>query len=584
MTIETLDKHVVAMMAAGEIIHRPSDILKELLENALDAQASQITVNLMQGGKEKIQVTDNGSGIKKDYLEQALTAHATSKLRTLDDLQKVQTFGFRGEALHSIAHVCNFSLISKTKEQELAYQISLTGQNTKPVIEPCAHGIGTTIKAFQLFAPYPVRRKFLKSPRLELGRSLATIRALALAFPEVGFICDHNNKRELTYQKALSPTERYTQVFPQTREKWHYQEKLFDKGVLKLWYCPQGTKGVEQWWFINKRAIQDQGFKKLATHLCSVGKFIIHIDLEPSDVDPNLHPQKMIVGLSFYEGLLATIQDFFQEHQHLFVQHEESLAQDFEQGQSTERRLQAQATVFQNPIQISPRTSTDQNFQAQLDSFQSSKPTTKSTNISPSLTPQLATSSQMDLFKRAQEDSPTILEGTQDLSFKPDTNKNSGHDLSSKLPETSELSLSSEQRLKALPLSESTLAISDQGKLLIIDSQKLYSTYLKKRGKVKPLLLPFAIENDKLREILSEHQCLFRSHLMTHAPTQMANGHLEQYLHELDRKNDIKIQWSLLLEPYVLSKCSHQSILDFIQKEKISHFSQEIDLERLTSP
>lgn len=192
-TIEQLPDHLINQIAAGEVVERPASIVKELLENALDAGATQITVELEQGGLDKIRVRDNGCGIVAEQLPLALSRHATSKIRSMADLQEVATLGFRGEALPSIASVSRLTLTSGTDTAEHGSRIDYQSDGSVKQA-PAPHPTGTTVDVASLFYNIPARRKFMRTPRTEFARCETVVKTLAMAQPACAFNLVHNGK------------------------------------------------------------------------------------------------------------------------------------------------------------------------------------------------------------------------------------------------------------------------------------------------------------------------------------------------------------------------------------------------------
>ncbi len=205
MRIRHLPDHLVNQIAAGEVIERPAAAVKELVENALDAGATEIRIDLREGGKSLIKITDNGSGMNPEELSAALERHATSKLPE-DDLVHIYTMGFRGEALPSIASVSRLSITSMAQDQNEAWTVSAEGgQKSNP--KPAAHGPGTTVEVRDLFYATPARLKFLKTERAEYGAIKEAISRIAMAFPDVQFTIQHNGKTTLDLPRATGSEE-----------------------------------------------------------------------------------------------------------------------------------------------------------------------------------------------------------------------------------------------------------------------------------------------------------------------------------------------------------------------------------------
>ncbi|HEU5436861.1 MAG TPA: DNA mismatch repair endonuclease MutL, partial [Telluria sp.] len=206
--IQQLPDQLISQIAAGEVVERPSAVVKELLENALDAGSTQINVRLEEGGVKRIAITDNGRGIAPDELPLALARHATSKISSLTDLENVSTLGFRGEALASIASVAAVSITSRTPGAAHAWEIVGSHNGT---VAPSSGAFGTTIDVQDLYFNTPARRKFLKSEQTEYGHCAEVVRRIALARPDVAFTLSHNG-RTIDHWNVCEMARRSSQI------------------------------------------------------------------------------------------------------------------------------------------------------------------------------------------------------------------------------------------------------------------------------------------------------------------------------------------------------------------------------------
>ena len=192
--IRVLPPQLANQIAAGEVVERPASVVKELVENSLDAGATQVHIEIDQGGQKRILVRDNGKGISKDQLSLALSRHATSKISCIDDLEYITSMGFRGEALASISSVSRLTLTSKPISQNEAWQAQAEGQQMEVELHPAAHPDGTSIEVIDLFFNTPARRKFLRTGKTEFQHIEQIIKRIALTRPDVQFVLSHNNK------------------------------------------------------------------------------------------------------------------------------------------------------------------------------------------------------------------------------------------------------------------------------------------------------------------------------------------------------------------------------------------------------
>ena len=300
--IHVLDKHTAELIAAGEVVERPASVVKELLENSIDAGASQITVSIESGGVRLIEISDNGTGIEAKYIPTAFIRHATSKIRTEDDLTSIHTLGFRGEALASIASVARVEVLTRTEADECASLYRIEGGEEQP-IEPGARGVGTTIRVCDLFFNTPARMKFLKKDSSE-GTFVADIVGhLALSHPEVSFKFIREGK--LQYVTPGDGQLRSAAYAVLGRE---FSRDLVEvdnrEGVYRVWGLitqPRSCRASRsmQYFYINGRYVRNRtmmaGMEMAFKGTTMQGKFpggILLLEMPADLVDVNVHPAK----------------------------------------------------------------------------------------------------------------------------------------------------------------------------------------------------------------------------------------------------------------------------------------------------
>ena len=210
--IHLLSQRLCNQIAAGEVVERPASVVKELLENSLDAGADRIDIDLEQGGVKLVRIRDNGGGIEKDDLPLALSRHATSKISTLDDLEAIASLGFRGEALASISSVSRLSLVSRTAGSNAGWQVEAEGRDMAASVTPAAAEVGTCVEVRDLFFNTPARRKFLRTEQTEFQRIEDMVKRVALSRFSVGFTLQHNQRVVHRFEKVRTPAEQQRRV------------------------------------------------------------------------------------------------------------------------------------------------------------------------------------------------------------------------------------------------------------------------------------------------------------------------------------------------------------------------------------
>lgn len=304
--IELLSPRLANQIAAGEVVERPASVIKELLENSLDSGAKRIDVEVEQGGVKLLRVRDDGGGIAADDLPLALARHATSKIRDLEDLERVMSLGFRGEALASISSVARLTLTSRTRDAEQAWQVETEGRDMAPRVQPAAHPVGTSVEVRDLFFNTPARRKFLKTEKTEFDHLQEVIRRLALARFDVGFHLRHNGKSILSLHEAHDDTARARRVAAICGPGFLEQALPIEveRNGLHLWGwvgLPTFSRSQAdlQYFFVNGRAVRD----KLVAHAVRQAyrdvlfngrhpTFVLFFEVDPTGVDVNVHPTK----------------------------------------------------------------------------------------------------------------------------------------------------------------------------------------------------------------------------------------------------------------------------------------------------
>lgn len=357
MTIRVLPSQLIDQIAAGEVIERPASALKELVENSLDAGATQVDIEIQAAGTRLIRIRDDGVGIAKDELPLALSRHATSKIASLDGLERVVTLGFRGEALPSIASVAHLKLTSRARGEDSGWSIESDGGNLSP-LRPAAHPPGTTLEVRDLFFNMPARRKFLRTERTEFAHIDSVVRSLSLARFDVAWQLRHNQRANLALPQAHTRETHEARLRQVCGESFLEHARFFERDIegMRLfgWLADptfSRSQADMQYTFVNGRVVRD----KVLRHAVRLGyrdvlfqarqpAYVVFLELDPRRVDVNAHPAKL--EIRFRDSRLV--------HDFVFRTVESVLATTLESGQRDAIRPPAHATD-QRPVEPVPQ-------------------------------------------------------------------------------------------------------------------------------------------------------------------------------------------------------------------------------------
>ncbi|MCG3865926.1 MULTISPECIES: DNA mismatch repair endonuclease MutL [unclassified Photobacterium] len=404
MPIQILPARLANQIAAGEVVERPASVVKELVENSLDAGATRIDIDIEKGGSRLIRIRDNGKGIPKDELALALSRHATSKITTLDDLEAIVSLGFRGEALASISSVSRLTLTSRTQAQEEAWSAYAEGRDMDVQLKPAAHPVGTTLEVLDLFFNTPARRKFLRTEKTEFNHIDELIKRIALSRFDVAITLRHNGKIIRQYRTAQTPIQKERRLATACGSGFLQHALVVElaHGDLKLsgWVCSsQGARAQNdiQYCYVNGRMMKD----KLINHAIrqayesslrsdQYAAYVLYIDVDPHQVDVNVHPAKhevrfhqaRLVHDFIYQALQSALQQgALEEEQHHYQSPTRASAHSIEvdedgvviepEAQVTQRVVQAIDAVPEYPHK-SP--SSEWNKSASTPSYSASSP------------------------------------------------------------------------------------------------------------------------------------------------------------------------------------------------------------------
>ena len=355
MRIHSLPIQLVNQIAAGEVVERPSSVVKELVENCFDAGAQQIFIDIEQGGARLIKIRDDGCGIDKEDLPLALSRHATSKIASLQDLEQVASMGFRGEALPSISSVARLTLISRTADAECAWSVCADGTEKNFDPQPDPHPLGTTVDVQDLFYNTPARRKFLKAEKTEFAHIETLIKRMALSRFDISFVLTHNQKEVLNLRQAHEAYAQEQRVADICGPEFIKNSVTIDYSASGLqlsgWVgLPTFSRSQQdmQFFYVNGRLVKDKlvshAVKQAYQDVLYHGRhpvFVLYLTLDPTLVDVNAHPAKTEVR--FREGRLV--------HDFLFSALHRSLA-DVRPGQ-TVTVLEAETLEYEPSSQTS---------------------------------------------------------------------------------------------------------------------------------------------------------------------------------------------------------------------------------------
>lgn len=340
MPIRILPPQLANQIAAGEVVERPASVVKELIENSLDAGATQLDIVVEQGGMKSIRLRDNGCGIAQEELALALARHGTSKITSIDDLNAIQTLGFRGEALASMSAVSRLTLTSRPAEQQEAWQAHAEGRDMQVTVKPAAHPVGTTIEVADLFYNTPARRRFMRTEKTEFAHIDEVVRRIALTRFDVAISLTHNDKRVRQYRVASDEAQRLRRLNAicgsafsahAVQIDWQHEELSLSGWVTAPTWSRQQME--LQYCYVNGRVTRD----KLLNHAIrqayqtqlierQLPAWVLYLHIEPNQVDVNVHPTKQEVR--FHQSRL--VHDFvFQGVASALQTMKESNAEDY---------------------------------------------------------------------------------------------------------------------------------------------------------------------------------------------------------------------------------------------------------------
>ena len=550
--IHLLSPRLANQIAAGEVVERPASVIKEILENSLDAGANKVDVEVEQGGVKLMRIRDNGAGIEKDDLSLALSRHATSKIRALEDLEAVGSLGFRGEALASISSVSRLSLTSRQVAQDNAWQVQTEGRDMEAILEPAAHPQGTTVEVKDLFFNTPARRKFLKTEKTEFRHLDEVVKRLALSRFDVAFQLRHNGKVIHQLRQADSEIEQERRVSSICGSAFIDNALKVDVAAeasgLRLWGwvgLPTFSRSQAdlQYFFVNGRMIRDRvvthAVRQAYADVLYHGRFpayVLYLELDPALVDVNVHPTKHEVR--FRESRL--VHDFLFRTLHRMIadmRPQDQLASNSDAQQenmSSDLSLQAQQEpVAQNYEQ--GRMSFRQNLPASSSSGYSGSGAYGGANYSPSSSSPSQIREQVSAYGVLHPSSADINGSVIDAAHEGDTCPPMGYAVA---------------QLHGVYI----LAENEQG-LIVVDMHAAHERIVYERMKQsfeedvvrsQPLLVPLSLAvSDREADCSEEHAETFKrlgfelarmgeeTLVVRQVPVSLAKGNIEQLIRDV---------------------------------------------------
>lgn len=398
MPIQILPPQLANQIAAGEVVERPASVVKELVENALDAGASQVEIEIDKGGHKRILIRDNGKGIDKEELGLALSRHATSKITAIDDLEAIVSLGFRGEALASISSVSRLTMTSKPLEQKEAWSAIAEGLDMAVKVLPAAHPNGTSVEVLDLFFNTPARRKFLRAEKTEFSHIEALIKRIGLSRPDITFILKHNGKLVKRYRSQTKVEDEVQQKSNRIAEviSQHFVDSAnvvsshYDQVKISVWVKQPSlcvSVNPAQFSFVNGRMMRD----KLIQHAIrqaygselgseQLPEYVVFIDLPAQDVDVNVHPAKHEVRFHYarllHDLLVKTMEEALAGFNHQQQVHEEAVPDWIETSRQNYRDAQAATEIVKSELKQAESSSA---HSVKMNSFPGLKPVTEVT-------------------------------------------------------------------------------------------------------------------------------------------------------------------------------------------------------------